>query len=177
MESLDDFYSRLIFHLLDSGIENDESIAGYSEEEIQAAEIQVEANFPKAYRLFEASFGKKANFHDFSEYQLTYLPDALEVMQEIAVEATIDFCRLFPFSQWQGYSVFCFDRNGNNPEVVLFVSGDDGVEQYIYSCFTDWLLEQVSAHLRYVKDKTSSSYRVHQLEKFIKDSKGTCISQ
>lgn len=176
MNSLNDFYSSLIFHLLDSGVENDESIAGYSEEEIQTVEAKLEMNFPEAYRLFVAKFGKRASFYDSSEYQLTYLTDALKVMQEIAVQATIDFSRLLPFSQWQGYSVFCFSKEGNNPEVILFVSGDNGVEQYSYSCFTDWLLEQIIIHLNYVQNKIGGNYRAHQLEKFIEGSKGACIS-
>lgn len=176
MESLSNFYSSLMFHLVDSGIENYESIAGYSEEEIQAVEVQIGMRFPEAYRLFEVKFGKRANFYDSNEYQLAYLPDALEVMEEIAVTTAIDFRSLFPFSQWQGYSVFCFSREGNNPEVILFVAGDEGVEQYRYSCFTDWLLEQINTHLKYLQNKKSGNYRVRQLEKFIVDSKGIFIS-
>lgn len=150
MNTLLKFYSSLRFHLIDSAVESQESLSGCSDKEIEMVESKLGIIFPIAYKLFLQNFGKKANFHDFQEYQLRFLPDAQEVIQGISGRNELNFQDILPFSQWQGYSVFCLRLQGDNPEVLLFVEGDSGLETYRYSSFTNWLLDQIKTHLKYL---------------------------
>ena len=150
MKTLLEFYSSLRFHLIDSGIESEESILGYSDAEIALVENNFDISLPLAYRLFLQNFGERANFHDSHEYQLKFLLDAQEVIQDIASRNELYSQSFLPFSQWQGYSVFCLKMQGDNPEVLLFVEGDTGLETYKYSSFTNWLMDRVKTHLNYL---------------------------
>jgi hypothetical protein len=170
MNNLSGFYSSLYFHLLDAGVENLHSIAGYSESEIAAAEFSAGINFPEAYKLFLQNFGERANFHNSHEYQLACLPDALDVMHGMASTSQVDFQKLFPYSQWQGYSLFCFKLGSDNPNVVLIVEGEDGIEQYGFPSFTNWVLNQIKIHLGYLRNQRGVSCQTQRLEEFIAKS-------
>jgi hypothetical protein len=167
MDTLLKFYSSLRFHLSDSAVESQESLSGCSNKEIEMVESKLGIIFPIAYKLFLENFGEKANFHDFQEYQPRFLSDAQEVIQDMASRNKLDFQDILPFSQWQGYSVFCLSLRGDNPEVLLFVEGDSGLEIYRYSSFTNWLLDRIKTHLKYLSLAAS---KTKFLEAFLTES-------
>ncbi|MBO2007699.1 SMI1/KNR4 family protein [Hymenobacter negativus] len=148
--SLQCFYEAVRMFLLKSELETEQSLLGYSDEEIALAEQYWSLTFPESYRLFLKHFGKANESFNYQDWGLETLPFAKELSREIAERNKLNLDEWFPFTERQWYSFHSFKRGPaatENPEVMLVVEGDQGVEVYNYPSFTDWLMVKLENHL------------------------------
>ena|GEM_PF-4319483 len=144
------FYEEVRSFLLKSGLETEQSLCGYSTSEIELVEQEWNVKFPEAYGLFLKTFGKTSNCLMEYDFSFAVLPWARKLSQEIEKRNKLNLDGWFPFTERQWYSFQSWklgSANIENPEVMLVVEGDEGVETHYYATFTGWLLKNLENYL------------------------------
>jgi hypothetical protein len=142
----------VVDQLVESGMEDDESLVGCSEENIQQIEQQFGLKLPERYVEFLKVMGlETANFLaglDFGFPKLLSLRDRAEKLLTRCSPKTLLHASAFGFISNQGSAYLYFDSAANSidPPVTLIL--DDGTApRRVFDHFTDWLRQSLNEEL------------------------------
>jgi hypothetical protein len=138
-----DAVDEAVEQLTAAGLASQGQLQGCSEADMAGLEAKLGLKLPAVYRRFLARMGRSAGkflvgtdflFHDLP----TLRQQAERLLEEAGPHLTLA-ARAFVFTAHQGYQFLFFETGGGpDPEVFLFVEGEDEFQQ-VAGSFSSWL--------------------------------------
>jgi hypothetical protein len=155
------FVDTVVERLTQSGLANEDSLHGCSEEEIRQLERIFQLSLPTAYQHFLRRMGRSAGeFLVGTDFLDDRLPELRGAAERLLERSATDF-RLsadhFVFAMHQGYQFLFFDsRASDDPPVFLYLEDEPAPEQ-VSDSFSSWLLSAMEDEVEGFRDVEDSA--------------------